>query len=152
VQFCLLAGNRGSSLGQPDRLNRGSAGCYSLRSGYVGSQTLTYDAACLVVPIYGRGQAYLSVHRGGEAAAEFEKIIGHRGLVVNSPIGALARLALAHAYALQADTAKARSAYEDCLTSWKDADAEIQSSKKPRPRTGRSDSRTRTKWPDRVRT
>jgi len=62
---------------------------------------------------------------GSEAAAEFRKIIRYRWLVVNEPIAALARLGLARAYALQGDSAKARSAYEDFLTLWKDADAEI---------------------------
>lgn len=76
-------------------------------------------------PVYVRGQAYLAMHRGREASAEFEKIIGHRGLVYNSPIGALAHLGLGRAYVLEGDTAKARSAYEDFLTLWKDGDAEI---------------------------
>ena len=59
------------------------------------------------------------------AAAEFQKFIDHRGLVVNFPWGALARLGLARAYALQGDTAKARAAYQDFLTLWKDADPDI---------------------------
>jgi hypothetical protein len=59
---------------------------------------------------------------GNAAAAEFQKFIDHRGLVMNFPWGALARLGLARAYALQRDTAKARTAYQDFLTLWKDAD------------------------------
>jgi Flp pilus assembly protein TadD len=76
-------------------------------------------------PIYLRAQAYLAGHQGSEAATEFQRIIDHRGIVVNEPIGALARLGLARAYALQGDTAKSRAAYQDFLTLWKDADPDI---------------------------
>jgi len=76
-------------------------------------------------PVYVRGQAYLAAHKGSEAAAEFQKILDHRGIVWNKPIGALAHLGLARAYALQGDTAKARVAYQDFLTLWKDADPDI---------------------------
>jgi len=76
-------------------------------------------------PAYLRGEAYLMVHDGNRAAAEFQKFIDHRGVVMNFPWGALARLGLARAYALQGDTAKARAAYQDFLTLWKDADPDI---------------------------
>jgi hypothetical protein len=76
-------------------------------------------------PVYVRGEAYLAAHRGSEAAAEFQKIIDHRGIVLNSPIGALAHLQIGRAYAMQGDTAKAKAAYQDFLTLWKDADADI---------------------------
>jgi len=76
-------------------------------------------------PVYVRGEAYLSAHQGREAAAEFEKILNHRGVVTNEPIGALAHLGLARAYVLQGDTVKARAAYQDFLTHWKDADPDI---------------------------
>jgi eukaryotic-like serine/threonine-protein kinase len=76
-------------------------------------------------PVYVRGEAYLAGRRGSEAAAEFQKILDHRGIVWNSPIGALAHLQLARAYALQGDTAKARAAYQDFLALWKDADPDI---------------------------
>jgi DNA-binding winged helix-turn-helix (wHTH) protein/tetratricopeptide (TPR) repeat protein len=76
-------------------------------------------------PVYVRGQAYLAAHRGIEASAEFEKIIEHRGVVVNRPTGALAHLGLARAYAMQGETAKAKAAYQDFLTLWKDADSGI---------------------------
>jgi hypothetical protein len=76
-------------------------------------------------PVYVRGEAYLAALRGSEAAAEFQKILGHRGIVLNEPIGALAHLQLGRAYALQGDTAKARAAYQDFLTLWKDADPDI---------------------------
>jgi hypothetical protein len=64
-------------------------------------------------PAYLRGEAYLMLHDGNVAAAEFQKFIDHRGLVVNFPWGALARLGLARAYAMQGDTAKAKAAYQD---------------------------------------
>jgi eukaryotic-like serine/threonine-protein kinase len=75
--------------------------------------------------VYVRGQAYLMLHDGHRASAEFQKFIDHRGLVGNFPWGALARLGLARAYAMQGDTAKARTAYQDFLTLWKDADPDI---------------------------
>jgi eukaryotic-like serine/threonine-protein kinase len=76
-------------------------------------------------PVYVRGEAYLAARRGKEAAAEFQKILDHRGIVLNEPIGALALLQLGRAYALQGDTAKAKTAYQDFLTLWKDADPDI---------------------------
>jgi hypothetical protein len=76
-------------------------------------------------PVYVRGEAYLAVHEGIEAAAEFQKILDQRAVVFNEPIGVLAHLGLARAYALQGDTAKSRKAYEDFLTLWKDADPDI---------------------------
>jgi tetratricopeptide (TPR) repeat protein len=76
-------------------------------------------------PVYVRGQAYLALNDGKQAAAEFHKILDHRGVVLNGPIGALAHLGLARAYALQGDKDKARVAYRDFLTLWKDADPDI---------------------------
>jgi DNA-binding winged helix-turn-helix (wHTH) protein/predicted Zn-dependent protease len=76
-------------------------------------------------PIYVRGEAYLAAHQGSAAAAEFQKILDHRGVVLNEPIGALTRLQLARAYGLQGDTAKARAGYQDFLTLCKDADPDI---------------------------
>ena len=64
-------------------------------------------------------------HDGKAAAAEFQKFIDHRGVVANFPWGALARLQLARAYTMQGDTAKARAAYQNFLTLWKDADPDI---------------------------
>ena len=76
-------------------------------------------------PAYIRGLAYLAAHKGVEAAGEFQKILGHRGIVISDPIGALAHLQLGRAYALTGDKIKARSAYKDFLTLWKDADPDI---------------------------
>ncbi len=76
-------------------------------------------------PVYVRGEAYLAAHQGSEAAAEFQKILDHRGIVWNSPIGALAHLQLGRAYAMAGDRTKARAAYNDFLTLWKDADPDI---------------------------
>jgi hypothetical protein len=76
-------------------------------------------------PVYVRGVAYLAAHQGGEAAAEFQKILDHRGIVISDPIGALAHLQLGRAFALSGDKAKAKAAYLDFLTLWKDADPDI---------------------------
>ena len=75
--------------------------------------------------VYVRGQAYLGTRQGKEAAAEFQKILDHRSIVLNSPLGALAHLGLGRAYVLSGDTAKARAAYQDFLALWKDADPDI---------------------------
>ena len=76
-------------------------------------------------PAYLRGEAYLQLHKANEAESEFRKLIDYRGIVLNFPLGALAHLGLARAYTLSGDTAKARIAYQDFLTLWKDADPDI---------------------------
>ena len=76
-------------------------------------------------PVYVRGEAYLAAHQGGKAVAEFQKILDHRGIVLNEPIGALAHLQLGRAYAMEGDTAKSRAAYQNFLALWKDADPDI---------------------------
>jgi tetratricopeptide (TPR) repeat protein len=76
-------------------------------------------------PVYVRGLAYLAARRGAEAAAEFQKILDHRGIVVSDPIGALAHLQLGRALDLSGDKARAKAAYQDFLTLWKDADPDI---------------------------
>jgi tetratricopeptide (TPR) repeat protein len=75
-----------------------------------------------LLPAYLRGEAYLLLHDGNAAAAEFQKFIDHRGLVANFPWGAPARLQLGRAYALSGDKNKARAAYQEFLDLWKDAD------------------------------
>jgi len=76
-------------------------------------------------PAYIRGEAYLAAGRGQEAAAEFQKVLAHRGIVLADPIGALAHLQLGRAYRLLGERAKARAAFEDFLALWKDADEDI---------------------------
>jgi tetratricopeptide (TPR) repeat protein len=75
---------------------------------------------------YVRGEALAALHRNGEAAAEFQKILDHRGLVGLDPVGALAHLQLGRVFALSGDRAKAKAAYEAFLALWKDADANVQ--------------------------
>jgi Flp pilus assembly protein TadD len=76
-------------------------------------------------PVYLRGEAYLQEHKGNEAAAEFQKILNHRGIVGNFFTGALAHLGLGRAYAMSGDAAKSRAAYQEFFTLWKDADPDI---------------------------
>jgi len=76
-------------------------------------------------PSYLRGEAYLMLGRGDQAAGEFQKILQHRGVVVNFVIGSLAKLQLARATAMSGDTASARKHYEDFLGLWKGADADL---------------------------
>jgi DNA-binding winged helix-turn-helix (wHTH) protein/tetratricopeptide (TPR) repeat protein len=91
--------------------------------------TSRYDLAQTVappfLPVYVRGQAFLALHQGREAAAEFQKFVDYPGAVGNNPIGAVARVGLARAYAMQGDTVKARAAYEEFFSLWKDADPDI---------------------------
>jgi hypothetical protein len=76
-------------------------------------------------PVYVRADVYLHSRQNRLAAAEFQKIIDHPGMVANSPVGALARLGLARAYSLAGEFARSRTAYQDFLTLWRDADARI---------------------------
>src|ERR1019366_3202858 len=76
-------------------------------------------------PIYVRGEGYLAAHEGVAAAAEFQKILDHRGIVVSDPIGALAHLQLGRAFAMSGDKTKAKTAYQDFLSLWKEADPDI---------------------------
>ena len=113
------------------------------------ASTVELGGSLNLAPVYLRGEAYLMLRDGNAAAAEFQKFIDHRGVVMNFPWGALARLGLARAYAMQAGLpvaavydrrkedgarraplqqdalAKARAAYQDFLTLWKDADPGI---------------------------
>jgi serine/threonine protein kinase len=76
-------------------------------------------------PVWVRGQAYLAAHDGVAAAAEFQTMIDHPGIVLNQPIGSLAHLGLGRAYVLSGENVKARAAYQNFLTLWKDADPDI---------------------------
>jgi DNA-binding winged helix-turn-helix (wHTH) protein len=86
---------------------------------------LQYTALPPLIAAYLRGQAFLAMHRGHEAAAEFQKFIDHPGRVANNFLGAVARVGLGRAYAMQGDTVKARAAYEDFFSLWKDADPDV---------------------------
>jgi eukaryotic-like serine/threonine-protein kinase len=78
-----------------------------------------------LLPVYVRGQAFLALRQGREAAAEFRKYIDHPGVVMNNPIGAVARVGLARAYAMQGETQKARAAYQEFFSLWQDADPDV---------------------------
>ena len=90
----------------------------------------------LPYPVYIRGEAYLMLHDGNRAAAEFQKFIDHRAVVGNCPWGALARLGLARANAMQGDTAKAKS----CLSGFPHA---LEGRRPRHPHPERSQSRVR---------
>ena len=76
-------------------------------------------------PVYVRGLAYSRMGRHREAAAEFQKILDHPGIMLNDPIGPMARLQLARALSASGDRAKSAAAYKDLLALWKDADPDI---------------------------
>jgi tetratricopeptide (TPR) repeat protein/predicted Ser/Thr protein kinase len=84
-----------------------------------------YSFTFALYPIYLRGQAYLAAKHGAAAQVEFQKILDHYSVVGNQPIGALARLGLARSYTLQGDIPKARAAYSDFLSLWKNADPDV---------------------------
>jgi eukaryotic-like serine/threonine-protein kinase len=113
-----LAVSRGNAAEALDNLS--AAVPYEL--GQTTSSTYGWTA---LYPIFVRGEAFLAAHQGSKAAAEFQKILDHRGIVLNAPIGALAHLQLGRAYAMQGDTAKAKSAYQGFFTLWNDADPDI---------------------------
>jgi serine/threonine protein kinase/tetratricopeptide (TPR) repeat protein len=92
--------------------------------------TVPYDLGTPVpisnlYPPYVRGLAYLASHNGTAAAAEFQKLYDHSGIITNSPLGALARLGMARACALSGDASKAKAAYQEFFSLWKDADPDI---------------------------
>ncbi len=88
-------------------------------------RALVYDFTELTCFPCTRGQAYLALHKGPEAAAEFQKLLDHRGYTRDLIVGALAHLQSGRAYALEGDNAKARLAYQDFLALWKDADPDV---------------------------
>jgi eukaryotic-like serine/threonine-protein kinase len=89
--------------------------------GAAGGTTFTTN----LFPVHVRGEAYRAAGQGAQAAAEFQKLIDFRGIVLNEPIGALADLGLARSYALAGDVAKARAAYEKFFDLWKNADRDV---------------------------
>jgi hypothetical protein len=111
-------------------LNRGNAseGIEDLRAAALyelGVSTSCPFGWTAMYPVFVRGEADLAARQGRDAAAEFKKILDHRGIVLNQPIGALAHLGLARAYVLQGDRGNAKAAYQDFFTLWKDADPDI---------------------------
>jgi len=105
-----------------DQGNPGKA--IQLLSPALATETAITDefSASSLYPAYVRGQAYLLIGDGRAAAAEFQKLTGHPGLVLNTPLAALARLQLARAYAISGESSKALAGYRDFLALWKDAD------------------------------
>ncbi len=91
--------------------------------GWHGCCTVGFSGS--LYPIYARGLAYLAANQGKEAAAEFQKILDNRGLIIASPIGALAHVQMGRAIAMVGDRTNAKTAYQDFLTLWKDADQDI---------------------------
>ena len=83
------------------------------------------EIGALLYPAFLRGVADLMLHEGRAATTEFQKFLDNRSMVINSPLGPLARLGLARVYAMQHDAAKAKAAYKDFLALWKDADPDI---------------------------
>jgi eukaryotic-like serine/threonine-protein kinase len=90
----------------------------------LGQIRFVINISCLY-PVYVRGEAYLAAGKGSAAAAEFQRILDHSGIVWNCWTGALAHLGLARANAIQGNTVKAKRAYQDFLALWKDADPDI---------------------------
>ncbi len=91
----------------------------------LGNASPDYAVFGNLLPVYLRGQAYLQDGQARQAAAEFQKVIDHPGIVLNFVTGALAHLQLARAQAMMGDKAAARNSYQDFLTLWKDADPDI---------------------------
>ena len=85
----------------------------------------TFAVPLTLYPVYVRGEAYLAAHESSKAAAEFYKILDHRGVVLNEPIAVLAHLQLGRAFALTGDISKARAEYQDFFALWKDAGPDI---------------------------
>ena len=114
----LWALSRGDSSGAIEVLQ--PAAPYEL--GVFGNGTGIYG---ILYPVYARGQAYMQAHRYAEAVTEFQRIRDYPGVVFADPVGAMARLQLGRAFALAGDNNKAKRAYQDLLTLWKDADPDI---------------------------
>jgi tetratricopeptide (TPR) repeat protein len=91
----------------------------------LGSPLPQFEVGGSLYPVYVRGQAYLLLHQGTEAVGEFQKFLDERGVTVNGPLAALARLQLARAYVLAGDAKRAAGRYQEFLALWKDADPDI---------------------------
>ncbi|HEV3482933.1 MAG TPA: protein kinase [Candidatus Acidoferrales bacterium] len=122
VQFAALPAIRGVLALRGGKLNEATKAVDTISSDELG---FNFSFIPPGVPAYVRGEVHLAAHQDAEAAADFQRILDHRAIILNYPVGALAHLGLARAYALQRDTAKAKVAYQDFLTLWKDADPDI---------------------------
>ena len=91
----------------------------------LGSPLPQFEVGGTLYPVYVRGQAYLLLHQGAEAVREFHKFLDHRGVAVNCPLAALARLQLGRAYLLAGDSKRARESYQEFFVLLKDADPDI---------------------------
>ena len=91
----------------------------------LGTPLPQFEVGGSLYPVYVRGEAYLLMREGKEAESEFQKFLDHRGVAVNCPLGALARLQLGRAYAVQGAVVRSRAAYQDFFRLWKDADPDI---------------------------
>ena len=91
----------------------------------LGSPLPQFEVGGTLYPVYVRGQSYLSLHQGTAAVGEFQKFLDQRGVAVNCPLAALARLQLARAYVLAGDSKTAGGSYEEFFALWKDADPDI---------------------------
>jgi tetratricopeptide (TPR) repeat protein len=89
------------------------------------TQRYELSAASPMLPVYVRATAFLTAKQGPAAAGEFKKILEHRGIIGNSPIGALAHLGLARALAMAGSVSEAREEYKNFFALWKDADEDI---------------------------
>ncbi len=114
-----LALNRGETFKAIELLQ--AAAPYEL--GFLGGSSVGFAGS--LYPIYVRGEAYLKAQRGAEAAAEFQKLLDHQGIVATDPIGVRARLELARAFFRSGSKSKAKAAYEDFLRLWQNAELDI---------------------------
>jgi TolA-binding protein len=120
-----LAGDSAGAQALADDLDKRFPEDTSVRSSYLPVLRALLATMGQLYPVYVRGHAYLDAQQGAEAAAEFQKILDHRGIVASDPIGAVARLQLGRALVLSGDKTKAKAAYQDFLKLWKDADPDI---------------------------
>ncbi len=123
VQFNYLPAIRAAAALQAGNATRAIEALAPSAPYELGSPAQSFSFALYLV--YLRGNAYLSTHQSASAAGEFQKILDHYGVVGNEPIGALAHLGLARAYALSGDAPKARITYQDFLALWQNADPDL---------------------------
>jgi ATP/maltotriose-dependent transcriptional regulator MalT len=123
VQFNYLPAIRAATALQAGNATRAIEALAPAAPYELGSPAQSFSFALYLV--YLRGNAYLATHQSASAAGEFQEILDHYGVVGNEPIGALAHLGLARAYALSGDAPKARITYQDFLALWQNADPDL---------------------------